>query len=164
MKAGLPFRAWYYFRTGYSTYLAFMIATVNTMVTVYYLAIKNIPDLQIIFPSFTVWVLFVVFAIAPLAVFVGWLHMKRSPAYRSEMDVTMEANPYYYKLPPGYWREALVPAMLETIRLNLKVMSREPLTEEEKNSLRDLQAKLQTLIDGGFVGQPTKMHVPEKKG
>ncbi|MER3407310.1 MAG: hypothetical protein C4292_00320, partial [Nitrososphaera sp.] len=71
MKASLPFRAWYYFRTGYSTYLAFMIATVNTMVTVYYLAIKNIPDLQIIFPSFTVWVLFVVFAIAPLAVLVG---------------------------------------------------------------------------------------------
>lgn len=163
MKASLPFRAWYYFRTGYSTYLAFMIATVNTMVTVYYLAIKNIPDLQIIFPSFTVWVLFVVFAIAPLAVLVGWLHMKRSPAFRSEMDVTMEANPYYYKLPPGYWREALVPAMLETIRLNLKVMSREPLTEEEKKSLRDLQAKLQTLIDGGFVGQPTKMSIPEKK-
>jgi hypothetical protein len=157
MKRSLPFRAWYYFRTGYATYLTFIMATVNTMVTTYYLAIQKVPALQGVFPTFTIWVIFIVLTVTPLAVFIGWLHLKRSPAFRSEMDITMEANPYYYKLPPGYWREALAPTMLELLRLNLKVISKEPLTEAEISSLKNLQNKLQILIEGGFVGEPRKM-------
>ena len=161
MRKSLPFRAWYYFRTGYATYLAFLLASVNTVVTVYYLAIQNLPALQVVFPSFTIWVLFVTFVVTPIGVFLGWLHLKRSPAYRSEMDIAMEANPYYYKLPPGYWREALAPAMLEILRLNLKVLNKEPMSEAEIDSLKNLQKKLQVLIDGGFVGQPRRMSVQE---
>lgn len=157
MRRALPFRSWYYFRTGYATYLAFLIASVNTVVTVYYLAIKNIPSLETVFTSFGIWILFVVFVGVPLSVFLGWLHLKRSPAYRSELDVSIEANPYYYKLPPGYWREAFAPAMLEIIRLNLKAINKEPLTQDEVNVLQSLQKKLQTLIEGGFVGEPTRM-------
>lgn len=157
MKKGLPFRAWYYFRMGYATYLTFMIATVNALVTTYYLAIQKYPDLLAVFPTFTIWVIFIVLAVTPLAVFLGWLHFKRSPAYRSEMDISVEANPYYYKLPPGYWREALAPAMLEILRLNLKVINKESLTEAEISSLKNLQSKLQVLIEGGLVGEPRKM-------
>jgi hypothetical protein len=159
LRKSLPFRAWYYFRIGYTTYLAFILASVNTVVTVYYLAIQNLETLQIVFPSFTIWVLFVTFVVTPIGVFLGWLHLKRSPAYSSEMDIAMEANPYYYKLPPGYWREALAPAMLEILTLNLKVLNKEPMSETEIASLKDLQKKLQTLIDGGLVGEPRRMSV-----
>ena len=39
------YRAWYYFRLGYSTYLTFILGYVSTLVTVCYLAIKNMPPL-----------------------------------------------------------------------------------------------------------------------
>jgi len=161
MRRNLPFRAWYYFRVGYTTYLAFLMATANTMVTVYYLAIKTVPALEGIFPSFSVWTLFIIFTVGPIAVFAGWLHLKRSPAYRAEAEISTEANPYLYKLPPGYWREALIPAILEILRLNLKIVNKEPMTSEEMESLKILQKKLQFLIDGGFVGQPKRMSASE---
>lgn len=142
---------------GYVTYLSFIIASVNTMVTVYYLAITRYPDLQAVFPSFSIWAFFIVSTVTPLAVFLGWLHMKRSPAYRSEMDVAVEANQYYYKLPPGYWREALVPVLLEILRLNLKIISKESLTEAELSTLKNLQGKLEKLIEGGYLGDPKRI-------
>lgn len=153
----MPFRAWYYFRTGYATYLAFIMTGINTLVTVYYLAIASISDLQSVFPSFTVWALTMTAIVAPIGVFIGWLHLKRSPAYRSEVDVSVEANPYYYKLPPGYWKEALAPTMLELLRLNLKIISKEPLSASELDSLKNLQKKLETLISGGYIGEPRRM-------
>lgn len=133
-------------------YLSFLIAAVNMIVTVYYLAIVRVDGLLAVFPDFTRWAITVVIVGVPLAVFIGWLHLKRSPAYRSEIDVGIEANPYYYKLPPGYWKEALVPVLLETMKLNIKLLNKETLTENEVKSLKNLQEKLQTLIDGGRVG------------
>ena len=157
MKKSLPFRSWYYFRTGYATYLTFIIASLNTLVTVYYLAIKNVPTLKEVFPSFGIWTAVMIFVFVPLGVFIGWLHLKRSPAYRSEVDVALESNPYYYKLTPGIWKEAFAPAILEILRLNLKILSKESLNENEIDSLKSLQKKLETLIDGGFVGEPKEM-------
>ncbi|MGH9879637.1 MAG: hypothetical protein ACRD5H_18565, partial [Nitrososphaerales archaeon] len=152
MRKNLPFRAWFYFRMGYATYLAFMMAIINTMVTVYYLAIDKVPVLETVFPSFSIWTIFIAFTVGPLGVLIGWLHLKRTPAFRSEAEVAAEANPYFYKLPPGYWREALIPAILELLTLNLKLLNKETLSESEVNSLKDLQKKLQLLIYGGFIG------------
>src|SRR5919198_4074587 len=142
MRRILPFRAWYYFRTGYATYLSFILSAVNVMVTVYYLAIDRVPDIKAVFPNFGSWAIFVTIIGVPLAVSIGWLHMKRSPAYRSEIDVSVEANPYYYKLPPGYWKDALVPVLLETMKLNIKLLNKETLSENEISSLKELQRKL----------------------
>jgi hypothetical protein len=142
---------------GYITYLSFIVAAANALVTIYYLAIRGIPELMILFPSFTIWTIFMLGVVSPLGVFLGWLHFKRSPAYRSEMDISVESNPYNYKLPPGYWKEALVPLMLELLRLDLKIISKEPLTEAEMNSLKTLQKKLETLIEGGHLGNPKRI-------
>lgn len=157
MRRILPFRTWYYFRTGYATYLSFIISTVNVMVTVYYLAINNITDLRNVFPNFGSWAITVTVIGVPLAVFIGWLHLKRSPAYRSEIDVSVEANPYYYKLPPGYWKDALVPVMLETMKLNIKLLNKESLSEAEVKSLKDLQEKLEHLIQGGRIDSSERL-------
>jgi hypothetical protein len=159
MRASLPFRAWFYFRMGYSVYLSFIMAVVNVMVTVYYLAIQNISGLRDVFPDFSVWAITVIIIGTPLAVLIGWLHLKRSPAYRSEMDVAVESNPYYYKLPPGYWKDALVPVMLETMKLNIKLLNKETLTENEMKDLKELQKKLEILIEGGHVGNQKEMSV-----
>ena len=43
MKSNLAFRAWFYFRQGWSTYFAFIFAAINTLTVTYYLAIEKIP-------------------------------------------------------------------------------------------------------------------------
>jgi hypothetical protein len=156
MRASLPFRAWFYLRTGYAVYLSFILAAINVIVTVYYLAIENNQALKFLFPEFWYWAITVTVVGVPASVFIGWLHLKRSPAYRSELDVSVEANPYYYKLPPGYWRDALVPVMLETMKLNIKLLKKETLSESEVESLQGLQEKLQHLIEGGRIDAQRK--------
>jgi hypothetical protein len=75
------------------------------------------------------------------------------------MDVAVESNPYYYKLPPGYWKDALVPVMLETMKLNIKLLNKETLTENEMKDLKELQKKLEILIDGGRIGNQKEVSV-----
>ena len=88
------FRAWFYFRQGWSTYFAFIFAAVNTLTVTYYLAIENYPFLKTIFPSFEQYILIVVLIGIPLLVLVGYAHYKKTPSYRAEADVWVESNPY----------------------------------------------------------------------
>ena len=50
-KNNIGFRGWYYFRTGWTTYFAFILAAINTLTVTYFLAIENYPILKSIFPS-----------------------------------------------------------------------------------------------------------------
>jgi len=52
LKKTLPFRAWFYFRMGWSAYFAFIMAAVNVLTVTYFLAIENYPSLQVVFPTF----------------------------------------------------------------------------------------------------------------
>jgi len=64
------YRSWYYFRLGYSTHLTFLLGYVSTLVTVYYLAIKNIPSLLDVFPHFLGFAVLATILGVPLAVIV----------------------------------------------------------------------------------------------
>jgi len=151
------YRAWYYFRQGYSTYLTFLLGYVSTLVTVYYLAVKNMPTLLDIFPRFTEFAVLATVVGGPLAVVIGWIHMKRSRLYSSEADIAAEASPYNYKLPPGYWREAWFPVMLAQLRLLGKLSEAKGLlTDSEKIELEELDRKMVTLVKGGYVGSPRR--------
>lgn len=159
MKKKLPFRGWYYFRMGWSTYFAFIFAALNTMVVTYYLAIDNIPSLKDIFPTFFSYLLITTLIGIPLLIFIGYIHYKKSFAYSSEADITIESNPYYYKVPPGYWREVLMPLYELTIKLLVKNLQSEKLTDEELKQLTELQKKLEILKKGGAVGTTKKFLV-----
>jgi len=124
------------------------------MVVVYYLAIKNFPVLESVFPEFSIWALTVIGIGVPLAMFLGWLHVKRSPAFRSEVEIMAESNPYYYKLHPGYQKEIIAPLYLELLSLNLMILNKEQLTEKEHKKVKELQKRLQFLIEGGRIGGP----------
>ena len=154
-KSNFLFRAWYYFRIGYGTYLTFVLGIVTTLVTVYYLAINNIPFLQSVFPAF--WIFSVISLIVgiPSAVILGWFHVKGSAIFKSEQDITMEANPYNYKIPPGFWQEAFAPLYLELLKGMAKMLDKQNLlTNEEQEQIKQLEKKLETLIQGGYVGTP----------
>ena len=85
------------------------------------------------------------------------MHYKRSAAYTSEVDIQMEANPYFFKLPPGYNLEVLGPLYLEIlVLLKRLVAGQEMLNEEDKARIEKLEQKLQVLVNGGLVGTPRK--------
>jgi len=150
-------RVWFYFRMGYSTYLTFLLGYVSTLITVYYLAIKNIPQLLTLFPRFDAFSVLATVIGAPLSVAVGWLHYKNSPAYTSEMDIQVESNPYYFKYAPGYTKEALGPFYLETILLLKKLSAKSQLLDrEEEERLDELERKFRVLNEGGIVGTPRR--------
>jgi hypothetical protein len=150
-------RLWYYFRIGYATYLTFVLGAVNTLIVVWYLAIQQVPLVQSIFGHFIPFAVAVTLIGVPLSIAFGWFHIKRSPAYSSEMDIGVEANPYYYKLPPGYTREVWAPLYLELLVQMKRLTDREGLlSSDEKSKIRDLEEKLKVLIDGGLVGSPRR--------
>ncbi|MEM2962847.1 MAG: hypothetical protein QXY01_07540 [Candidatus Bathyarchaeia archaeon] len=150
-------RAWFYFRTGYSTYLTFLLGAVNTLTIVYYLLVRNVPALEVVFPRFSIFAVIAVCVGVPFAVFVGWLHMKGTPAWTSEMEISVEANPYYYKLPPGHAKEVYAPLYLEVLRLVKRLAEREGLLKpEEEAEIQVLEEKMRHLIEGGYVGTPRR--------
>ena len=142
----LLFRAWYYFRIGYGTYLTFLLGFVSTIVTVYYLAVNNISFLKSIFPNFWLFSMLAIAIGVPLAVFSGYFHFKRSQAYSSEVDITVEANPYFYKITPGKEKDMTIPITLAGIDLNL-AMARKlgvltPEIESEYHKVREKYVNL----------------------
>jgi len=148
-------RLWFYFRMGYNTYITFILGYLTTIVTVYYLAIKSIPALLDLFPSVVTFAILVAVVGSVASIGIGWVHMKRSPMYSAEIDIGVEANPYYYKLPPGFNREVLGPLYLEVLtQLKTLLASQNLLDVEREERIEDLERKLQTLIEGGAIGKP----------
>ena len=89
-------RSWFYFRQGYGLYLSYPVAFAGYASSVYYLAVKNVPFLAMLFPQFHTFVIAALFAIPFAGVFLGWAHYKKvlSPFFRAEVDIGVEANPY----------------------------------------------------------------------
>ena len=94
MPKSTGFRGWYYFRMGWSTYFAFIFAAVNTLTVTYFLAIDNYPVLKEIFPTFIIYIILVGGVGIPLLTLIGYIHFKRTSAYRSESAINYESNPF----------------------------------------------------------------------
>jgi len=157
VRKTVGFRGWYYFRIGWSTYFAFILAAINTLTVTYYLAIENIPFLQTIFPTFVSYVITIVSIGIPLLVAIGYIHYKRSAAYSSETDVIAESNPYNYKLPPRGWNQTVnYPLYLLLTEMIIKSSKNEQFSDDELLEIKNLQKKIKLLIDGEFVNHPRK--------
>ena len=89
-KNSILFRAWYYFRMGWSTYFAFILAAINTLTVTYFLAIDNYPSLKLFFPSFEMYILIIVTVGVPILIAIGYAHFKRTKARKAEVDVLIE--------------------------------------------------------------------------
>lgn len=150
------FRGFYYFRTGYVTYFTMIVGLINVLSSTYFLAIKKIPWMINLFPTFSNYVLFCIIVGIPLVIVVGWLHLKKVGTYAAEADISNEASPYNYKLVPGILTEVYGPAYLVILRINIKKAKGEKLTLEEISKIQSLEKQLQKLIDGGYVGNPPK--------
>ena len=139
------FRAWFYFRQGWSTYFAFIFAAVNTLTVTYYLAIENYPFLKNIFPSFEQYILIVVLVGIPLLVLVGYAHYKKTPSYRAEADVWVESNPYQARVLVN--TQFTLALNMKLTGVLLKLSSKEEISEKEINEIKDLQSKFLEHMD-----------------
>ena len=156
MKKNLPFRSWFYFRTGYTQYFAFILGLGNMFTLTYYLAISDNPALETIFPSFTAYVIISSIIGIPALVIFGYFHMKKSPAFSSEQEISMESNPYHYKLPPGIWSEIYAPFFLSLLILERKSITGEKISMEDLDRLNKLEKNLELLKEGRSLPKPKK--------
>ena len=140
MKKNIGFRFWFYFRSGWSSYFAFIFAAINTLVVTYYLAIERYPFLESIFPNFIQYVVIIVSVGIPLLILVGYAHWKRTPAYRSEADITMESNPYVARMLVN--SEILLQLNLKLTELIIKQSKNEKASDDELAEITKLQKEL----------------------
>lgn len=156
MKKSILFRSWFYFRTGYTQYFSFILAVANMFTITYYLAIEKNNTLEFIFPSFSSYIIISSIIGIPLLVLAGFLHMRRSRAFISEIDITNESSPYNYKLAPGIQKEVFAPLLLQLLVLARKSFSSEKLSMDEIEQLKKLDEKLDYLAKGGMLEIPKK--------
>ena len=128
------FRAWFYFRNGWSMYFAFIFAAINTLTVTYFLAIERAPSLQAIFPSFFQYVLIVSLIGVPLLIGIGYAHWKRTKARKAEVDIGFETNPYQRRFVVN--TEIILHLNLRLIEMLMRSTSGEKLTENEMKEIR----------------------------
>ena len=140
MSRNLVFRSWFYFRTGWQTYFAFILAAINTLTVTYFLAIENYPSLQTVFPTFEIYILITISIGIPLLVFIGYVHFKRSRSFKSEADVLIESNPYQRRNTVN--SEIILRLNLQLMSTLLKVAKKEDLSEEEIEEMTQLHDEI----------------------
>ncbi len=145
MGKNLGFRAWFYFRQGWSVYFAFIFAAINMLTVTYFLAIENYPSLKAVFPSFEQYVLIAVVIGVPLLTLVGYAHYKKTPSYRAEADVWMESNPYQARVLIN--SQFSLSLNLKMINLITKLSNNEKISQVELDELKELQEKFEGHID-----------------
>ena len=148
MNENIGFRSWYYFRMGWATYFAFIFAAITTLTVTYFLAIERYPVLTGIFPSFLQYVVIVSAIGVPLLVVIGYIHYKRTVAFKSEVDVIMESNPYQRRNIVNI--PLILQSIIQTNQLLLKLSKNEKLSETE---IGEINSKIDEISK--FVGSRT---------
>ena len=140
MKSSLAFRSWFYFRMGWSTYFVFFLGAVNTLTITYFLAIDNYPVLKNIFPTFEQYVAISMFVGIPMLVMFGYAHYKKTKAYKSEIDVLIESNPYLRRNTVN--AEMCIRLNMKLLSLLLKLSKKEQLDKTEFKEIQDMQKEI----------------------
>ena len=144
MKSNLGFRGWFYFRMGWSTYFVFILAAINTLTVTYFLAIDNYPTLKSVFPSFEQYVVIIMGVGIPLLIVIGYAHYKKTLAYKSEMDVLVESNPYLSRNTVN--ADLSLKLNLKLISLLLKTSTGEKIEKNELDEIEKLYRYISKLV------------------
>ena len=137
MKQRIGFRGWFYFRTGWSTYFVFILAAINTLTVTYFLAIDNYPILKAVFPTFEQYAVVMISIGIPLLIVVGYFHFKKTVAYKSEMDIMIESNPYIARNTVNV--DLSLKLNLKLISLLLNMSTGEKIDKNEIDEIKKLQ-------------------------
>ena len=145
MEKNLGFRGWFYFRTGWATYFAFVVAAINALTVTFFLAIENYPSLSVIFPTFFHYIVIVVGVGVPALILVGYVHFKKSKSYRAEQDILIETSPHFRRILQN--TEVLLPSYLKLTELMVQLSENKKLTDKELEEVSKLQKQLNEHIN-----------------
>jgi hypothetical protein len=156
------YRSWFYFRTGYNTYIAFFIGFSSNIIVIYKLGISENKYLNTIplLNSLGLFAILALIVLVPLAVSAGLYHMKRTGAYAADASVSTESNPYIYKVLPGKEQEVFLPLWILTVQGLAKMLDQQKaMTSDERKRLEELLHKADSLLEGQYVGRQTRSGV-----
>ena len=139
------FRFWYYFRIGWGTYFVFVLGAVNTLTVTYFLAVDNYPTLKELFPSFEIYALYLTTILIPILIVVGYSHFKKTHAFKSEVDVIIESNPYQRRILVN--TEATLSINLKLISIIQKMAKEQNIDQEQLDELRKISEELSAYVD-----------------
>ena len=142
MVRNLGFRAWFYFRNGWSLYFAFIFAAINTLTVTFYLAVEKYPDLNWIFPTFLHYILFVCGIGIPFLVLIGYVHYKRTAARKAEVDISYETDAYKARTLVN--TEIAITLNMKLLDIITKISKNQELSDEDYQELENLHEKLAT--------------------
>ena len=148
MARNLGFRAWFYFRNGWSLYFAFIFAAINTLTVTFYLAIEKYPDINWMFPTFFHYIVIVCGMGIPLLIIVGYVHYKRTAARKAEVDISYETDAYKARTLVN--TEIAITLNMKLLDMIMKISKKQELSDEEYQELERLREKLET-----FTGDRT---------
>ena len=160
MTENLGFRSWFYFRMGWGTYFAFIFAAINTLTVTYYLAIERVPTLITIFPNFLQYILIISAVGVPLLIIVGYVHYKRTVAFKSEIDVTMESNPYQRRNIVNI--TLILKSIMQTNQLLLKLSQNEKLSSTEIEEINSKIAEISKFVNSRTFKNSSDMEYLQK--
>jgi len=141
----IGYRAWFYFRNGWSIYFAFIFAAINMLTVTYYLAIEQASFLKEIFPTFIQYVITTIGIGIPTLIAVGYVHWKRSSARKAEIDIGYETDPYKARTLVN--SEMLLKMNMNLIRMMIKLLDNVKLTEDEINEIKKSQKQISEFIE-----------------
>ena len=148
MARNSGFRAWFYFRNGWSLYFAFIFAAINTLTVTYFLAIERYPFLNEIFPTFGHYVTIVSCVGIPFLIIVGYVHYKRTAARKAEVDISYETDAYKARTLVN--TEIAITLNMKLLEMITKISKKQELSDEDYQELERLREKLIT-----FTGDRT---------
>ena len=160
VKKNIGYRAWFYFRMGWTTYFAFILAAINTLTVTYFLAIENYPELMAIFPSFEIYIVIITSVGIPTLIFVGYSHYKKTNVFKSEVDILVESNPIL--------RRTTVNADMN-LRFSIKLfdlllkLSKNKVSEDELNDAKKIQNEIINLIKNRSLSNELDMNYMNEK-
>ena len=156
-NASHSFRLWQYFRVGWATYFGFIFAAINTIITTYYLAFDNISFLQQIFPTFGHYVISVILIGIPVLIMTGYIHTKRSAAYKKKKKIQSESNPHVIR---GLENKELMLIVIYKInKLLIKKINKIKFTEKELDEMTILKQKIQNQVNDRNISNITLVDI-----
>tara|TARA_B100001765_G_C19362259_1_gene275267 strand:+ start:203 stop:703 length:501 start_codon:yes stop_codon:yes gene_type:complete len=145
VKTGTGFRAWFYFRMGWSTYFVFFLGATNTLTVTYFLAIDNYPVLKTVFPTFELYIMTTIFILVPSLILVGYSHYKKTKAFTSELDVLIESNPFLRRNTVN--SEILLRFNVKLTSMLLKISQKETIDKKELEEIEKMQKDMIDLFE-----------------
>ena len=96
----------------------------------------KLPSVKSVFPSFEVYIVIIVTVGVPILIAIGYAHFKRTKAFKSEIDVMIESNPYQRRNTVN--NEMNLRMNLQLIKLLTKLVNDDKLEPTDSENLKKL--------------------------